>query len=69
MVGAESRLRAFQDITKSSTSVEGSGISVSYLSNSYKKKGNKSGNKGNNKGTKQKYVSPNDNTKTGEKQN
>ena len=49
VVSAESRLKAYQDITKSSTSVEGSGISVSYLSNSYKKKGNKTGNKGNNK--------------------
>ena len=39
------------------------------MSNSYKEKGNKTGNKGNNKGTKQKDVSPNDNTKTGEKQN
>ena len=46
IVSAEGRLKAFNDITKSSTATEGSGITVSYLNS---KTGNKAsfGNKGN----------------------
>ena len=63
-VNAESRLKAFQDITKSSTSVEDKGVTISYVSN--KKKGAKSDKS--NKGAKQKDVSTGDNAKFGDKQ-
>ena len=61
---AESRLKAFQDITKSSTSIEDKGVTISYVSN--KKKGVKSDKSGN-KGAKQKDVSTGDNAKFGDK--
>merc|ERR1711889_42621 len=54
VVSAEGRLKAFNDITKSSTNTEGSGVTVSYLNS---KTGNKAGNKNGNKtGAKTKRV-------------
>merc|ERR1712240_6594 len=50
VVSAEGRLKAYNDITKSSTSTEGSGIAVSYVNS---KTGNKAKN-GNKTGAKQK---------------
>merc|ERR1711917_130332 len=63
VVSAEGRLNTYNDITKSSTSTEGSGIAVSYAN---AKTGNKA--KGNKTGAKQKEFVPKKNAK-GEKQN
>merc|ERR1712175_39093 len=63
MGSAEGRLNTYNDITKSSTMTEGSGIAVSYAN---AKTGNKA--KGNKTGAKQKEFVPKKNAK-GEKQN
>merc|ERR1711954_569413 len=63
VVSAEGRLNTYNDITKSSTNTEGSGIAVSYAN---AKTGNKA--KGNKTGAKQKEFVPKKNTKGG-KQN
>merc|ERR1712055_608838 len=65
VISAESRLKALKDITQSITSVDASGVNISYVSNSHKKIGYKSGNKSYT-GAKPKEVYC---TKTGDKQN
>merc|ERR1712055_455550 len=65
VISAESRLKALKDITQSITSVDASGVNISYVSNSHKKIGYKSENK-KYTGAKPKEVYC---TKTGDKQN